>query len=158
MPDKSGLEVMRAIVDEKLSCKVVILTATLNNAQLPEVLRAGARGFVLKESTPAALLDCVRRVYQGESWIDSAAMSQVVNRLVTKDGPSAAAPTSAPPLTPRELEIVRMVGLGLRNKEIGERLSISEGTVKIHLHHTYEKLGVDGRLELVLYAQEQGWI
>jgi len=61
-------------------------------------------------------------------------------------------------LTPREIEIVRMVAAGLRNKEIANKLSISEGTVKIHLHHIYEKLGMEGRLELALYAQEKGLV
>jgi DNA-binding NarL/FixJ family response regulator len=61
-------------------------------------------------------------------------------------------------LTPREIEIVRMIAQGLRNRVIAERLSISEGTVKIHLHNVYEKLGIDGRLELMLYAQEKGLV
>jgi DNA-binding NarL/FixJ family response regulator len=61
-------------------------------------------------------------------------------------------------LTPREIEIVRMIAQGLRNKVIAERLSISEGTVKIHLHNIYEKLGVDGRLALMLFAQEKGLV
>jgi two-component system nitrate/nitrite response regulator NarL len=61
-------------------------------------------------------------------------------------------------LTPREIEIVRMITQGLRNKAIAERLSISEGTVKIHLHNIYDKLGVDGRLELVLCAQQRGLV
>ena len=61
-------------------------------------------------------------------------------------------------LTPREIEIVKMIASGLRNKAVADRLSISEGTVKIHLHNIYEKLGVDGRLELVLFAQEKGLV
>jgi DNA-binding NarL/FixJ family response regulator len=154
MPGRSGLEVMQTVIDEKLPCKIVILTAALHDKQVNEILQAGAKGFVLKESTPSALIECVRKVHHGETWVDGGALGRVLNQMVA----SGARQTQKTPLTARELEIVRMVGLGLRNREIGERLKISEGTVKIHLHHAYEKLGVDGRLELVLYAQEQGWI
>jgi DNA-binding NarL/FixJ family response regulator len=95
----------------------------------------------------------VRRVNQGEQWIDRETLSRAFGRVVMRDSVAREAGRS---LTPRELEIVRMIAQGLRNKAVAERLSISEGTVKIHLHNIYEKLGVDGRLELVLFAQEKG--
>jgi DNA-binding NarL/FixJ family response regulator len=155
MPGMTGLDVMRTIAGEQRPIKVVLLTAALRDAQVTEVIQLGARGLVLKESTPDALLECVRRVHQGEQWIDRAALSQVFDRG-TRTPPRV--PGGSPALTPRELEIVRMVAQGLRNREIAEKLSISEGTVKIHLHNTYDKLGVDGRLELLLYAQEKGLV
>jgi DNA-binding NarL/FixJ family response regulator len=95
----------------------------------------------------------VRRVHQGEQWIDRDTMSRALGRVMMRE---AAAREASRTLTPRELEIVRMIAQGLRNKAIADRLSISEGTVKIHLHNIYEKLRVDGRLELMLYAQEKG--
>jgi DNA-binding NarL/FixJ family response regulator len=92
----------------------------------------------------------VRSVHSGTPWIDRDIPSQ-------RPRPALGLPASgAEALTPREVEIVRMVAQGLRNKAIGERLTISEGTVKVHLHNIYEKLGVDGRLELVLCAQQRG--
>jgi two-component system nitrate/nitrite response regulator NarL len=155
MPVKSGLEVLRTMAAEKIPCKVVLLTAALRDPEAAEVVQLGARGLVLKESSPDVLIECVRKVHHGEQWFDTAIMTRMFDRSApsspTRDGTGAA-------LTPREREIVGMVAQGLRNREIGQRLFISEGTVKIHLHNTYEKLGVDGRLELLLYAQERGWI
>lgn len=154
MPGVGGLDVLRAIAAEHLACRVVVLTATLRDAQVTEVLQLGAKGLVLKESTPETLIECVRRVQRGEQWVDRAAMARGLDHAV-RTGPGAPPGAS---LTPRELEVVRMVAQGLRNREIAERLFISEGTVKIHLHNTYDKLGVDGRLELLLYAQEKGLV
>jgi DNA-binding NarL/FixJ family response regulator len=155
MPGRDGLGVLRQMAAESLKCQVVLLTAVLQDADVAEVVRLGARGLVLKESPPEALIDCVRRVHAGEQWIDQATLTRAFDHEVRRDGGRRAAGAT---LTPREREIVRMVAQGLRNRDVGERLFISEGTVKIHLHNVYEKLGVDGRLELVLYAQEAGLI
>jgi DNA-binding NarL/FixJ family response regulator len=155
MPGQSGIDVLRAIQDEKIACRVVLLTAALRDAEAAEVVKLGAKGLVLKESAPEVLMAAVRKVHQGEQWFDRAMITRAFDRAVRSGTPSTA---SGAALTPRELEIVRMVAQGMRNREIGQRLFISEGTVKIHLHNTYEKLGVDGRLELLLYAQEKGLI
>jgi DNA-binding NarL/FixJ family response regulator len=155
MPGQSGIDVLRAIQAEKLGCRVVLLTAALRDTEAAEIAKLGAMGLVLKESAPEVLIACVRKVHQGEQWFDRATMARAFDRVVRSGAPGT--PTGSA-LTPRELEIVRMIAQGLRNREIGQRLFISEGTVKIHLHNTYEKLGVDGRLELLLYAQEKGLI
>jgi DNA-binding NarL/FixJ family response regulator len=118
-------------------------------------VRLGAWGVVLKESSPETLLECVRRVYRGEQWIDRETMTRAFGHVMQRE---AAMREASRILTPREIEIVRMIAQGLRNRVIAERLSISEGTVKIHLHNVYEKLGIDGRLELMLYAQEKGLV
>ena len=157
MPGMTGLDVMRTIAAEHLPVKVVLLTAALRDAQVTEVIQLGAKGLVLKESMPEMLLECVRRVHRGEQWIDRAALTRAVDEG-DRGGSAAPATPAGSTLTPRELEVVRMVAQGLRNREIAEKLSISEGTVKIHLHNTYDKLGVDGRLELLLYAQQRGLV
>ena len=95
---------------------------------------------------------CVSR---GEQWIDREMRARVVDAPARRD---ASAVDARRALTVRETEIVRMITQGLRNKVIAERLSISEGTVKIHLHNVYDKLGLDGRLELMLHAQKQGLV
>jgi DNA-binding NarL/FixJ family response regulator len=155
MPGLSGLEVLRALADERLECRPVLLTAAIRDDEVVEAVRLGAKGVVLKESSPETLIECVRRVVRGEQWIDRDTLSDALNLVLRRQ---SAAQEAARVLTPRELEIVRMVSQGLRNKSVAERLSITEGTVKIHLHNIYEKLGVDGRLELVLLAQEKGLI
>lgn len=155
MRGMSGIDVLRVLANERIKCPVVLLTAALSDADAVEGLRLGARGIVLKESSPDSLLECVRRVARGEQWIDTETMSRAINAIARRE---ALGGDPAKSLTARELEIVKMIAQGLRNKAIAERMSISEGTVKIHLHNIYEKLGLDGRLELMLHAQKQGLV
>jgi DNA-binding NarL/FixJ family response regulator len=150
MPGRSGLDALKALAAKPPATRVVLLTAAIRDEEVVEAVQLGARGIVLKESPPDSLLECVRRVHAGEQWLDHDTMARAFDRVVHPAG--TAGPTA---LTPREIEIVRMVAEGLRNRAIAERLAITEGTVKVHLHNIYEKLGVDGRLELVLCAQEQ---
>ena len=131
----------------------MLLTATIQDDEVVEATKLGVTGLVLKESSPDTLLKCVRRVNRGEQWIDRETVTHAFQTVVGRETGSREV---AQTLTPREIEIVRMMAEGLRNRAIGERLGISEGTVKVHLHNVYEKLGLDGRLELVLYAQQKG--
>jgi DNA-binding NarL/FixJ family response regulator len=153
MPGRSGLDVLRAMAAEKLPCRTVLLTAAITDDDIVEAVRLGVKGIVMKESPPDTLVDCVRRVARGEQSIEQDTLAKAFGRGRRRE---AAARDVARTLTPREIELVKMVALGLRNRAIAERLQISEGTVKIHLHNVYEKLGVDGRLELALWVQEQG--
>ena len=152
MPGKNGLDVLRTIAQEQLRCRTVLLTAAARDGEVVEAVQLGAQGVVLKDAQPDALLDCVRAVNRGERCIDSGMLERAAASAAKGVTPRVSNPQ---PLTPREVDIVRMVAQGLRNKVISERLAISEGTVKVHLHNIYEKLGVDGRLELVLTAQER---
>ena len=155
MPGRTGLDVLKTLAAEKRRCRTILLTAAISDDDVVEAVRLGARGVVLKESSPETLLECVRRVYRGEQWIDRETMTRAFGHAMQRE---AAMREASRILTPREIEIVRMIAQGLRNRVIAERLSISEGTVKIHLHNVYEKLGIDGRLELMLYAQEKGLV
>jgi DNA-binding NarL/FixJ family response regulator len=155
LPGQSGMDVLRTLSAEHTTCKTVLLTAAVGDAEIAEALQLGVVGLVLKDSAPNALVDAVRAVYAGEQRIDQERLSRALRALV--DNPPPAAPRKAA-LTRREIEIVQMIALGLRNRAIAEKLAISEGTVKVHLHNIYEKFGVDGRLELVLCAQQQGLV
>lgn len=155
MPGQDGLDLLRMLFNEQIACRTVLLTAAISDAQVLDAVKLGAAGIVLKESSPETLLDCVRKVHAGEQWIDRDTVTRALGTVLDRE---AAAQEAAHTLTPREIDIVRMVAQGLRNRAIGERLSISEGTVKVHLHNIYEKFGVDGRLELLLAAQQKGLI
>jgi DNA-binding NarL/FixJ family response regulator len=150
MPQGGGLALLDTIAAEKIDTKTVVLTAAISEEEMSQALQRGIAGLVLKESSPEQLLECVRRVHAGERWLDPEAMS----RVVASGAPSATPDDRAASLTAREREVVRMIAAGLRNRDIGEKLSISENTVKVHLHNIYEKLGVEGRMELLLLAQE----
>jgi DNA-binding NarL/FixJ family response regulator len=152
MPEGGGIGVLRTISARRIQSQTVLLTAAIRDDEVLEAVKLGAKGLVLKESPPDRLLECVRRVAGGDSWFERDAMTRAL-RTVGNGGSIAG---TAAALTPREIEMVRMVSQGLRNRVIAERLSISEGTVKVHLHNIYEKLGVDGRLALVLCAQQKG--
>ena len=155
MPGQTGLDVLRLMMTDKLPGRTVLLTAAITDDEVVQAMRLGAQGVVMKESSPETLIECVRRVSRGEQWIDRETMGRAFGRVLQRE---EAAREVSKILTPREIEIVRMITQGLRNKAIADRLSISEGTVKIHLHNIYEKLGVDGRLELMLYAQNKGLV
>ena len=151
MPGRSGLDVLRALAEEKNPAKVVLLSGQMSDAEVVAALRLGAAGIVLKESAPRLLLQCVRAVAAGDHWIDPAAAHAAREKLAAVDEPGKA-------LTRRELDIVRMVAVGARNKKIAEQLGISEGTVKMHLHTIYEKLEISGRVELSIYAREHALV
>jgi DNA-binding NarL/FixJ family response regulator len=155
MPGQSGLDVLRTLAGTAVACRSVLLTAAIRDEEVVEAVKLGVRGLVLKESSPEVLLECVRSVHRGDQWIERETVTRAFRTVLDRQ---SAAERAGETLTPREIEMVRMVAQGLRNKVIAERLSISEGTVKVHLHNIYEKLGVDGRLELVLSAQQKGLI
>jgi DNA-binding NarL/FixJ family response regulator len=141
MPGSSGLDVLRSLAAEPVSCKTVVLTATVSDDDAAEALRLGAMGLVLKESSPEALIECVRKVHDGERWIDRATMNRAFGSVVRRESAMSKIPKSP---ARRELEIVRLVAEGLRKPEIAQRLFVTEGTGQLHLHNVYEKLGVDG--------------
>ena len=151
MPRGDGLEVLRAIAAEESPTRVVLLTAAIDDDELLAAIRGGAQGVVLKEAAPERLVEAVRTVASGGSWLEPGLVGRALGRVV-----AVAAAEEDKPLTPREREIVSSLARGLRNREIAEQLHITEGTVKIHLHHIYEKLRVKGRVELVLLAQQRG--
>ena len=155
MSGLDGLAVLQEIAKEGWRTRTVLLTAAIADEQLVEAIRLGARGVVLKESAPQLLVQAVRAVHAGGEWLEQGLVGRALRRLVARDHGLREAMRT---LTPRELEIARLIAEGLRNRAVAERLFITEGTVKIHLHKIYEKLGVDGRLELALYARERGLV
>lgn len=153
MPGKDGLEVARDLNALGDPPRIVLLTAQLHEDQLIEALRLGVRGFVLKEMATKLLVECLRRVHAGGQWLEKDSASRAMEKLVRREARNR---EIAGLLTPREIEVVAMVAKGLSNKEIGAQLFIAEGTVKIHLHNIYEKLGIARRAELARVAEEYG--
>jgi DNA-binding NarL/FixJ family response regulator len=153
IPGKGGLGLVRQMNDEKLPTRVILLTTTLDEDTLLEAVRLGVSGMVLKEMAPHLFVQCVRKVHAGEQWLERRSFRCALERLLQRE---AGARDVAGILTAREIEIVRMVIGALRNNEIAEKLFISEGTVKCHLHHIYEKLRLNGREELISYARARG--
>jgi DNA-binding NarL/FixJ family response regulator len=133
--------------------RVILLTAEIDEHATFEAVRLGVNGIVLKDMPPHLLLECVRKVHAGEHWVEKRSVGRAMASMVQRE---AALREVSRVLTAREIEVVRMVARGLRSAGIASELHISEGTVKTHLHRIYEKLGVDGRVNLVLLAREKG--
>jgi DNA-binding NarL/FixJ family response regulator len=148
LPDQSGLSVLRHL-DPSRPPAVVVLTASQDEGELLDAARLGARGIVLKAMAPRALEACVRAVHHGgqQLVVDDDRLAQ---RLAER---RAAEAELEHVLTAREIEILRLVALRLDNQEIADKLGISIGTVKTHLHHMYAKLRVDGRQELLQFLR-----
>lgn len=153
MPGMGGLEVLKELRKRGNQTKVVILTAAMDDADLIESLKLGVKGIVLKEMAPNLLVQCLIKVHSGGEWLERESVGKVMGKLVS--GALEPHPETNR-LTSREIEVIKLASLGLRNKDIADRLNLGEGTIKVHMHNIYEKLGVDGRVALLLWAREKG--
>lgn len=153
MPGGGGLELLRAMGEKDRRTRIILLTAVIDDDQLLEAIRLGAQGVVLKDMAPQLLIDAIREVHAGGQWLEQGLGGRALRRLLSRE---QRASETARQLSSREREIVRLVAGGLRNRAIADRLSISEGTVKVHMHNIYEKLDLNGRVELANYARENG--
>jgi two-component system nitrate/nitrite response regulator NarL len=159
MPRVPGLEALRdlSVGSGANGVKVILLTAAAEKHQIVEALQLGARGVVLKDSATQLLLKSIHTVMTGEYWVGRESVSNLVQYLRTQmQASNEESRQKKFGLTPRELEIVSAVVAGYSNKEIAEYFKISEDTVKHHLSNIFDKLGVSTRLELALFAVNQG--
>ena len=151
MPGVGGLDVIGPIHEASPRSKVLILTASDDRRDHVAALTQGARGIIMKDSAADTLVTAIRAVHNGQAWVDREITGTLLEELANRgnpEGPDAEGPS----LTARESEIVDLVISGCRNREISEKLTISEKTVKAHLSNIFAKLGVRDRLELAIYA------
>jgi len=148
MPGGGGLNAIRELKARGSTVPIVILTAAIDDGSLVEARQLGVRGMVLKNSDPAYVLDCLDRVRSGGSWMDPELTARLQQLEVTYGK------STRPQLAPRERQLIRFVRQGLRNREIAQRLGVTEGTVKVYLHSVFEKLGIKNRTELAIRADE----
>jgi two-component system, NarL family, nitrate/nitrite response regulator NarL len=150
---ENGLDLLpklRAVADQ---ARVLVLTGMRDVQGHRLAIRRGARGLVLKEQAPEVLLKAITKVHAGEIWLDHAMLANVLDEIaVGETKPVNAEAARIAMLTERERDVIALVGEGLKNKQIGGRLSITETTVGHHLTSIFTKLGVESRLELVLFA------
>ena len=146
LPDMSGVDTLRAIRSEFPEARVLMLTTFEGDVEMQRALQAGARGYLLKTMPPAEVIDAIRQVHAGRKRIPPAVAAQLAEHLADEA------------LTPREIEVLRRIAEGDRNKEIADRLSISEETVKVHVKHIMDKLGASDRTEAVAVAIRRGII
>jgi DNA-binding NarL/FixJ family response regulator len=161
MPVMDGHEVLQALQNVPNAAKVLVLTASEDKNEWVKAMKLGCVGIVTKHTRPELILKSVQKVFAGEIWLDSHTTAAVMRQFASPR--TASAETGSPfeqrersPLSAREREIVALVAQGYKNREMAEKMFISEQTVKNHLHNIFDKLGVTDRLELALYAIHKG--
>jgi DNA-binding NarL/FixJ family response regulator len=158
MPVMDGVEATRLIREQLPAVKVVMLTVSESDDHVFDAIRFGAHGYLLKDLRPEQLYDLIRSVMRNETPLSPAIAGRLLKEI--QDGAtkrsSSPAPSQGPSVTRRELEILQLVAEGLSNKEIGKMLSITEGTVKNHVHNSLEKLHMENRIQAAAYIVRQG--
>jgi DNA-binding NarL/FixJ family response regulator len=154
MPELDGLEATRRILAADEDARILILTTFDLDDYVYEALRAGASGFVLKDDPPEQLLAAIRTVAEGDALLSPAVTKRVIEKFTRM--PQTAPPEQFEDLTDRELDVFRWIARGLTNAEIGEKLYISDTTVKTHITHILQKLGLRDRVQAVVLAYEAG--
>src|SRR6516162_7692977 len=146
MPRMDGLDVLVEVNKSKLPCKVIIMTTFDSEEDVQRAMKAGARGYLLKDSCQDEILDAIRRVSLGETYLPARIVQKVAEGM------------RKPELSPREIEVLHWVAAGKSNKEIGAQLFIAEGTVKTHVKNLLEKLAVVGRTGAIREAVHRGLV
>ena len=146
MPRMDGLDVLAELKTSRLPCKVIIMTTFDSEEDVQRAMKAGAGGYLLKDSTQEEILDAIRRVSLGETYLPARIVQKVAEGM------------RKPELSPREVEVLQWVAAGKSNKEIGAQLFIAEGTVKTHVKNLLEKLAVVGRTAAIREAVHRGLV
>lgn len=153
MPGLTGLAILRDIrARGALRPKVIILTASVDRAQIVDAVELEADGLVLKELVADRIVECIENVAAGVQWIDNDALKRVIADMARREARIAA----TRPLSARETEVARLAARGLRNRDIADALGLTESTVKMHMGNAFDKLGVASRAELAALGRELG--
>jgi DNA-binding NarL/FixJ family response regulator len=145
MPKKNGFETIRELREEGITARVLVFSNYASGDEIDQAFKAGAQGFVVKDMPLERLLEAIRAVHRGEQYLPPEIAARLDQRTMS-------------PLTPRELEVLKLVAKGLSNKEIGDALHLVEGTVKLHLTNILTKLNVSARTQAILAGVKRGLI
>jgi DNA-binding NarL/FixJ family response regulator len=159
MPEMDGVEATRQITSST-SSRVVVLTTYVDDESIFPALRAGASGYLTKDASAEEIEAAIRAVSQGETWLDPVAQKRLISALNDR-APKDVAPRSHPfpdNLTPREAEVLSLIGEGRSNQEIGAQLFLGQATVKTHINRIFAKTGVRDRAQAVRYAIDHGLV
>ena len=152
MPRKDGLGAIHDIIKENPDARILVLTSFAEDEKVFPAIKAGALGYLLKDSSPQELLQAIRNVYSGEASLHPT----IARKLMRELSQPVKLPPTTDPLTEREVEVLRLVAQGLSNDEIAERLVVSERTVRTHVSHILNKLHLANRTQMALYAVREG--
>ena len=157
--DEKSVEIIARLAEIDSQIRIVTVTGNADVANQTRALQLGAVGIVQREQNSRNLVSAIRQVYSGETWINQSLLTKLLNgKQSKKDDSKHYGLFNVEAITPREKEVIEMIGLGLKNKEIARKLFISEATVRHHLSSIYGKLGVADRLNLIIYAYQHNLI
>jgi NarL family two-component system response regulator LiaR len=152
MPRKDGLGAIEEIMKDQPNARILVLTSFAEDDKVFPAIKAGALGYLLKDSSPQELLQAIRNVYQGEASLHPT----IARKLMRELNQPPSLPPTTDPLTEREVEVLRLVAQGLSNDDIAEKLVVSERTVRTHVSHILDKLHLANRTQMALYAVREG--
>jgi DNA-binding NarL/FixJ family response regulator len=158
MPGMNGLLATRALKQAQPEVAIIVLTRHDEDTYLEELLRAGASGYVLKQSAPPALLQAIRAIAAGGIYLDPRVTERVADGLLAGRPIDSGRNLRATPISERESQVLRLVAVGHSNKEIADQLKISVKTVELHKTNAMRKLGLAGRVDVIRYGVLQGWL
>ena len=156
LPDGTGAEATRMVLDEYPDCKIIFLTMSDDDENLFAAIRSGAKGYLLKNMSPSKLVTTIRSVQSGESALSRSMTLRLMEELSHTKTPDRLGNASLAKLTARELDVLRELTTGSTNREIADRLFISENTVKYHVHSILDKLNLPNRKAASKFANEHG--
>jgi two-component system, NarL family, nitrate/nitrite response regulator NarL len=158
MPELTGLDTLKELSDSPAPVRTILLTASIAKEQIAQALQLGARGIVLKDAPTPILFDSIRAVMLDRFWVGEKMVPDLMEALRPYVAPTDQGSNKKFGLTNRELDVIAAIASGFTNKEIGQKYSISEQTVKHHLRNIFDKTGVSNRLELALFAINHGLV
>jgi DNA-binding NarL/FixJ family response regulator len=156
LPGVSGAEACRQLVAANPDIAVLMVSSYTDDRLVEECIRAGAKGYLIKDIQRLSLKESIRAVSRGGGAVSPAIAAKVLDRLRTQEDPAPAEPTS--PLSDTQLDILRLVAAGYSNREIASRIQLSENTIKSHIQEIFRKLDVGNRVQAALKASKNGWL
>ena len=156
LPDGTGADATRVVLEEHPDCKVIFLTMSESDENLFAAIRSGAKGYLLKNMSPSKLVTTIRSVHEGESALSRSMTLRLMEELFRTKEPERLGDAVLAKLTRRESEVLRELTTGLTNREIANRLYLSENTVKYHVHSILDKLNLPDRRAAAIFAKEHG--
>lgn len=153
MPGTDGLEAIRRIRDHYPEVRILVLTSFAGDDKVFPAVKAGALGYLLKDSEPEELVQAIQQVYRGESWLHPA----IARKLLREFSQPSAQQSAKSPLTRRESEVLQLVAAGRSDRQISDRLAITEATVRTHVSNILTKLNLSSRTQAALFALREGW-
>jgi len=154
MPKKDGIEAIKDIIQENPNARILVITSFSEKDKAIQAIKAGAMGFMMKDTSPESMLQAIREVHQGNPWLSA----EITRMLIHEDIRAAEANSPVEKLTNREMDVLQLIAQGLSDKDIASQLTVSKATVRYHVTNILTKLHLENRTQAALYAIREGHV